>query len=54
VVPVGRHTDLRPDRIPGSVDEARTMIAYNERILETSQSPQRRDRSPSLGAHPAR
>jgi hypothetical protein len=42
---------LRADRIPGSVKEARTLIAYNERILETSQSPQRRDRAARMLAN---
>lgn len=44
-------TRLRGDRLPGSVDAARTMIAYNERILETSQSPQRRDRAARMLAN---
>jgi hypothetical protein len=38
-------------RIPGSVDEARTMVAYNERILATSQSQQRRDRATAMLAN---
>lgn len=36
---------MRFERRPGSIDEARQMIAYNERILATSQSAQRRDRA---------
>lgn len=42
---------LRFDRIPASVDEARQMIAYNERILATSQSPQRLDRATRMLAN---
>jgi len=40
-----RRHGLRADRRPGSLDEARTMVAYNQRILETSQSSERRDRA---------
>jgi hypothetical protein len=40
-----RKHGLRADRIPASVDEVRAMVAYNERILETSQSTQRRYRA---------
>jgi hypothetical protein len=36
---------LRLHRVPGSVEEARTLLAYNQRIVATSQSPQRRHRA---------
>lgn len=42
---------LRGDRIPASVDEARTLVAYNERILATSESPQRRERAVAMLAN---
>jgi hypothetical protein len=42
---------LTQARIPGSVDEARTMVAYNERILATSQSQQRRARATAMLAN---
>jgi hypothetical protein len=42
---------LRHDRVPGSVDEARTMVAYNERILATSESPQRLHRAERMLAN---
>lgn len=38
-------------RIPGSVDEARAIVAYNERIVATSQSQQRRDRAAAMLAN---
>jgi hypothetical protein len=46
-----RVTHLRPDRIPGSIDEAQQVIAYNERILATSGSPQRRHRAERMRAN---
>lgn len=36
---------LRRDRVPASVEEAQRLIAYNERILASSDSPQRRVRA---------
>lgn len=42
---------LRPDRIPGSVEEARELVAYNERIIATSQSAHRRDRATAMLAN---
>ena len=42
---------LRTDRIPASVDEARSLVAYNERIIATSQSPQRRERAAAMLAN---
>ena len=42
---------LRHDRIPGSVDEARELVAYNERIITTSQSAQRRERAAAMLAN---
>lgn len=37
--------------MPGYIDEARTMIAYNERILQTSASSQRRHRAERMLAN---
>lgn len=42
---------LNRDRVPGSVDEAKALIAYNERILATSTSAQRRDRAERMLAN---
>lgn len=42
---------LSRNRIPGSLDEARTMLAYNQRILATSKSPQRRLRAERMIAN---
>ena len=42
---------LHHARRPGSVEEARTLVAYNERIIETSHSPQRRHRSNQMLAN---
>lgn len=36
---------LTADREPGTLAEARAVVAYNERILETSSSSQRRIRA---------
>lgn len=36
---------LRAHRMPGTVAEVRTLVAYNRRILDTSRSPQRRRRA---------
>lgn len=41
-------SQLTNARIPGSVEEARTLVAYNERILTTSQSAQRRERAEAM------
>lgn len=42
---------LRPDRVPGSLDEARALVAYNERIIATSGSAQRRERAERMLAN---
>jgi hypothetical protein len=42
---------LTRDRLPGSVDEARTLIAYNERILASTVSGQRRVRAERMIAN---
>jgi hypothetical protein len=44
-------SQLRNARVPGSVDEARQMVAYNERIVATSQSPQRVARAQAMLAN---
>lgn len=45
---VGVPQGLRVDRIPGSVEEARTMVDYNERIVQTSASRPRRMRAAAM------
>lgn len=42
---MGGSRGMTLDRIPRSLDEARALVAYNQRILQTSQSPQRRHRA---------
>lgn len=42
---------LRTDRVPGSLDEARTLVAYNERIRATSKSAQRVERAERMLAN---
>lgn len=42
---------LHRDRVPGSIEQARSMVAYNERILATSVSGQRRHRSERMLAN---
>lgn len=39
---------LQPRRVPGSVEEARTLVASNRRILASSHSPQRRRRAEAM------
>jgi uncharacterized protein (DUF885 family) len=42
---------LNLERRPTSVAEAQTMVAYNEQILASSRSPQRRDRAARMLAN---
>jgi uncharacterized sporulation protein YeaH/YhbH (DUF444 family) len=42
---------MRRDRIPWSIEVARSMVAYNERILRTSQSRQRLERAERMLAN---
>jgi hypothetical protein len=42
---------MQRDRLPGSIEEARTLVSYNERILATSDSPQRRARAQRMLAN---
>ena len=42
---------MRPDREPASLEEAATLVAYNQRILDTSQSQQRRHRAARMLAN---
>ena len=42
---------LRADRRPGSLEEAERLVAYNKRILATSQSPQRCHRAARMLAN---
>jgi hypothetical protein len=42
---------LNVDRRPASLEEARSLVAYNERILHTSESAQRRDRAERMLAN---
>jgi hypothetical protein len=46
-----RTRGLQTDRVPASIDEARKMVAYNEWVLETSRSAQRRDRAQRMLAN---
>lgn len=39
---------LAPARIPGSIDEARKLVAYNERVIASSGSRQRRMRAAAM------
>lgn len=48
---MARTRGLSIDRLPRTLDEARTLIAYNQRILQTSQSPQRRHRAYRMLVH---
>lgn len=45
---VGLPKGLRADRVPGTLDEARKMVAYNESILATTASGQRRLRAAAM------
>lgn len=46
-----RESRMNVERRPGTVEEARTMLAYNERILQTSDSAQRRERAERMIAN---
>jgi hypothetical protein len=45
---MARRRVLNRERLPGTLDEARRLIAYNEDVIRTSRSVQRRDRAAQM------